>query len=208
MPPARPSGTGHHRDKANQWAWSSYAPPHRPVLDEAEPTGQDQPRGYSFRNGRVVNHCRTLPKCAGNVGPKESPVPSKGSTQCTSPEPRIRRGPSSNIAPAPKNEPISTMNGACRKRVTDPQQFPRFFALRPARNCLRQAQAKFKLLGKATLRGHLTDRFAAECFPREPAKLLIVVQRPLLLDVPRDACLLNELNSGRQPIYRPCDPFI
>src|SRR6266851_8395270 len=49
-------------------------------------------------------------------------------------------------------------NGACRKRVTAPQQFPRFFAPRPARNCLRPAQANFKLLGKATLGRHLTDQ--------------------------------------------------
>ena len=61
-------------------------------------------------------------------------------------------------------------HGPCRKRVTDPQQFPRFFAPRPARNLLRQAQANVKLLGKATLRGHLTDQIAAEYFPREPAK--------------------------------------
>src|SRR6266436_2994153 len=61
-------------------------------------------------------------------------------------------------------------HGACRKRVTDPQQFPRFFASRPARNRLRQAQANVKLFGKATLRGHLPDQFAAEYFPREQAK--------------------------------------
>src|SRR5882757_9047783 len=49
-------------------------------------------------------------------------------------------------------------DGACRKRVTDPQQFTRFFAPRPARNCLRPAQENFKILGKATLRRHLTDQ--------------------------------------------------
>src|SRR3984893_18670482 len=58
--------------------------------------------------------------------------------------------------------------GACRKRVTDPQQFACFFAARPARNRLRQAQANFKLLDKATLRGHLLGQFAAEDLSREP----------------------------------------
>src|SRR5262249_19764444 len=59
--------------------------------------------------------------------------------------------------------------GACRKRVIDPQQFACFFATCPARNRLRHTQANFKSLGKATLRRHLLDQFAAEDFPRAPA---------------------------------------